>query len=50
MNLPIGLFTDYGATMSGMIHGTLIQTLEIANTGCDGTDERTFRLGLRLGW
>ena len=30
--------------------GTFMQALGIANTGREGIDERTFRLGLRLGW
>jgi hypothetical protein len=30
--------------------GTFMQALGIANTGREGIDERTFRLGLRMGW
>jgi hypothetical protein len=30
--------------------GSFMQALGIANTGREGIDERTFRLGLRLGW
>jgi hypothetical protein len=30
--------------------GTFMQALGIANTGREGIDERTFRLGLRVGW
>ena len=30
--------------------GMFMQALGIANTGREGIDERTFRLGLRLGW
>lgn len=29
---------------------TFMQALGIRNTGREGIDERTFRLGLRLGW
>ncbi|MCU1259846.1 MAG: hypothetical protein JWO80_2731, partial [Bryobacterales bacterium] len=30
--------------------GTFMQALGIANTGREGIDERTFRLGIRIGW
>jgi len=30
--------------------GSFMQALGIANTGREGIDERTFRLGIRLGW
>jgi hypothetical protein len=30
--------------------GSFMQALGIANTGREGIDERTFRLGLRVGW
>ena len=30
--------------------GSFMQALGIANTGREGIDERTFRLGLRMGW
>jgi hypothetical protein len=35
---------------SSVSSGTFMQALGIANTGREGIDERTFRLGLRLGW
>jgi hypothetical protein len=30
--------------------GSFMQALGIANTGREGIDERTFRLGIRVGW
>jgi Carboxypeptidase regulatory-like domain/TonB dependent receptor len=35
---------------SSVSSGTFMQALGIANTGREGIDERTFRIGLRLGW
>jgi hypothetical protein len=35
---------------SSVSSGTFMQALGIANTGREGIDERTFRLGLRIGW
>jgi hypothetical protein len=35
---------------SSVSSGTFMQALGIANTGREGIDERTFRIGLRMGW
>jgi hypothetical protein len=35
---------------SSVNSGSFMQATDIRNTGRDGLDERTFRLGLRLNW
>ena len=38
------------STQSQVNNGSFMQVTDIRNTGRDGLDERTFRLGLRLQW
>ena len=38
------------STQSSVNNGSFMQVTDIRNTGRDGLDERTFRLGLRLNW
>lgn len=38
------------ATQASVSNGSFMQVTDIRNTGRDGLDERTFRVGLRLAW
>jgi hypothetical protein len=38
------------STQSSVNNGSFMQVTDIRNTGRDGLDERTFRLGLKLNW